>query len=153
MADNSIRQISGTSPRLGIGETSINPLSTSGAQGFHAAGDNGSYYTFRSSDQTQYQVPVGKKLIVTGGWFYANTTSMNFTIGYADTATNNGVPTNIVGITPGSSGSFSDQVITNSSTGPNTAPMYFEVPAGKYPFVEANGGQWRAVISAFEVDV
>lgn len=151
MADNSIRTLNGASPRLGIGETSIDP-SGSVSMGFHVAGASGSFYTFRASDQTQYQVPVGKKLIITGGWLYANAVNMNFEVGYADTPTNNGTPSNAAYPTPGASGS-DGVVITAGQQGPNTVPMYFEVPAGKYPFVQGNGNNWTGVMAAFEVDV
>lgn len=115
-----------------------------------AGGDTTSYYTMRTPDNTQYQVPGAGTLTLYACVLYCNSSNMSLRFGYADTATNNAAPTNPVYRNPSASGSFAGYTVTTSTTEDNFAVFAFECPANKFPFVQGSGGQWVATFYGIE---
>lgn len=146
MADFRIRSLGSSAlPRITIGGVSVDPTDANVVI-LSAGGASGSYYTLRNPDNTQFQVGGAQTLTILGGIFYSNAANMNFSVGYADTATNNAAPTNPVERNASGTGSFNGDSITTSAIRDNTAELKFECPANKFPYVQGNGDQWVATI-------
>jgi len=117
---------------------------TTGLKGLWAGQNAGSYMTFQSPVGTYYQVPTGKKFIITKIVYHGEGANVQIRIGYGDDTTNSGSPpTNAVYLVQFLSGvtAFLEYSID----------CYFEVPEGKYPFYKAESQ--NSVVHIFGVEV
>jgi hypothetical protein len=94
----------------------------------------GAYYTC-SRNGAAYQVPSGKKLIITAITVMSNNGTASIEqFGYSDNIVSATSPTNPVNLS-GVNQSAGYLFFGASSTNNGGVPVYFEVPAGKYVFM------------------
>jgi len=118
---------------------------TTGLKALWAAQDPGYYMTFQSPVGTYYQVPAGKKFIITRIMFHGQATNTQIRIGYGDNAVSGGTaPTNAV-------------YLVKDLAGPTaffeyTIDCFFVVPENKYPFHKAESNTSYVNIFGVEID-
>lgn len=96
------------------------------------------YSTFYRNGSA-YQVPTGKKLCCVAAVAKSDSTLTSVTLGYGDTAVSStSAPTNPVAHAPSGVG---NAAFYTSASGANSDGelIYFEVPAGKYPYARIGG--------------
>ena len=100
----------------------------------NAKTNNSTDYVTPNRSNVGYQVPAGKKLIVVGVQIAQSSSSpSSISIGYGDNATSSTVPTNAVYYL-GTGGNMIFNVPGNSAYR-SEFNLYFEVPSGKFLFV------------------
>jgi len=115
-----------------------------GIKGLWASQTGGNYCTFQSPVGTYYQVPTGKKFIITKIIYHGEGAGVCILIGYGDNAVNGGSPpTNYVYL--------SKDIRGVTAWLEYTIDCYFEVPAGKYPFYKAESQ--NSVVHGFGVEI
>lgn len=102
---------------------------------FRAGVASAGYMTFINAAATQYQVPVGKKLVIKAAIVRAAANAL-MVLGYGDTATSGAAPTNNTNFTIGTLDYTAAFAGTATGQEERLIPN-FEVPAGKYPYLEA----------------
>lgn len=115
---------------------------------------------FFSKDGTAYQVPLGRKLVVLGGYTRQASSNLEFDLGYANAEVGSNVSQqNPAGLTsPVYSNATGVFYQGSPQLNPNGDFMAsFVVPAGKFPFMQNNPGAGSAgdsiVLIAVEMDV
>lgn len=104
------------------------------------------FNTFNSPRGVFYQVPVGKKFIISNVLYQGNAANLTFIIGYGDNTKDNdaAAPTNWKQQTG---------VITGLLAGEQySEALYIEVPAEKYPAIQSKSAAIFATFFGKEVD-
>ena len=126
-----------TYPIASVGTYSGTPITAYAA----TSGGANRYMSFEAPTGTDYQVPVGKSLVITRLIYKGAAIGDMAIIGYGDDAVANGAaaPTNPVSLMGQSGVTPTSSLVVEAVNLVHDIAVYLSIPAGKYPFIQYSG--------------